>query len=289
MYKVMDSTIPLWDEIILNYQDVGETEIIDNEAGLKSYKLVTNPSLAIYLPSEKNSNGQAVLIIPGGGYQAVVYEWEGSDVAKWLNANGIAAFVLKYRLPTAKNNIIRHKSPLLDATRAIRIIRANAAKWNIRKEQIGVMGFSAGGHLASTLGTHFNNHEINDAIDSIDARPNFMILIYPVISMSAEFTHIGSRINLLGEHPTNELKEFYSSEKHVDENTPPTFIVHTSDDEVVDVENSLAFYKSLKEKNIRSELHIYQNGEHGFSLANGLGRLEMWKNLCVDWIKSFNS
>jgi cellobiose phosphorylase len=286
----MKREISLWNRKPPNFQDVGEEEIIDDEAGLKSFKLVTEPNISVFLPSEKNSTGQAVLIIPGGGYQAVVYEWEGSDVAKWLNANGITAFVLKYRLPTAQNNIVRHKSPLLDATRAMKIIRANAAEWKIDKNQIGVMGFSAGGHLASTLGTHFNNgeSEIIDKIDSESARPNFIVLLYPVISMVEEFTHVGSRINLLGDNLTEELKKKHSNEKHIDENTPPTFLVHSSDDEVVNAENSIAFYKALRSKGVDAEMHIFQNGEHGFSLANGNENLEIWKTLCINWLRKQN-
>lgn len=286
----MKREISLWNRKIPNYQDVGETEIINDEAGLKSFKLVNNPNISIYLPSEKNLTGQAVLIIPGGGYQAVVYEWEGSDVAKWLNANGIVAFVLKYRLPTAQNNIVRHKSPLLDATRAMKIIRANTSEWKIDKNQIGVMGFSAGGHLATTLGTHFNNskNEITDEIDLESSRPNFIVLLYPVISMVAEYTHVGSKINLLGNNPTEELEKFYSNEKHIGENTPPTFLVHSSDDEVVNVENSIAFYKALRDKGVDAEMHIFQNGEHGFSLANGDENLKIWKTLCINWLRKQN-
>lgn len=290
-FETQKFIIPLWDKNIPNFQDVGEKEIIDNDSGHTSFKLVTNPSISVFLPSKMNLNGQAVLVIPGGGYQAVVSEWEGSDVAKWLNGSGISAFVLKYRLPNAKNNIVRHKSPLIDAMRAIRIIRNNADIWNIKNDQIGVMGFSAGGHLASTLATHFYNNKIEvvDNIDSISAQPNFMVLLYPVISMSTDFTHQGSKMNLLGHSSSKELDEFYSNEKHVTKTTPPTFLVHSSDDKVVPVENSLAFYKALQENNIPSEMHIFQQGGHGFSLANELGNTERWKSLCIAWLRSLKS
>ncbi|MEN8122629.1 MAG: alpha/beta hydrolase [Bacteroidota bacterium] len=290
MKNAQNIIIPLWDADIPNYREAGEENTEISRDGLEVYTLISKPEISVYLPSKRNANGQAVLIIPGGGYEAVVHVWEGDDVAKWLNSNGIAAIVLKYRLPHAKSNIERDKSPLLDAARAMRIIRANAEKWHIKKDNIGVMGFSAGGHLASTLGTHFNKSvfEIKDKDDSLSARPDFMILIYPVISMSAEFAHEGSRYFFLGENPDKELMEYYSNEKHITKDTPPTFLLHSSDDDVVPVENSIAFYKELVKNNIDTEMHIFQHGEHGFSLANGQGSVEAWKGLCVNWLKNFN-
>ncbi len=279
--------IPLWGDNIPNYQDVGEKEIHNNDADIEHYKLVITPNISVYLPAKSNMTGQAVLVIPGGGYGAVVYKWEGTDIAKWLNANGIAGIVLKYRLPHAKSNIVRDKSPLLDASRAMKLIRANAEKWNIDKNNIGVMGFSAGGHLASTLGTHYNRdgNEGIDEIDSISSRPDFMILMYPVITMDESFTHMGSRKNLLGENPSQELIDYYSNEKQITENTPTTFLVHSSDDEVVHVKNSIQFYTALQENGVKVEMHIYEHGKHGFALANDKGYLESWKSICIDWMK----
>ena len=281
-------TIPLWDKDIPNYREVGEenTEIFRDN--LEIFTNVSKPEMSVFLPSKKNSTGQAVLIIPGGGYEVVVHVWEGDDIAKWFNSYGITAFVLKYRLPHAKSNIDREKSPLLDAARAMRIIRENAEKWHIDKNNIGVMGFSAGGHIASTLATHYNESiiKIQDKIDSLSARPDFSILIYPVISMSADFTHEGSRHFFMGDKPDKELMEYYSSEKHITKDTPPAFLIHTSDDDVVPVENSIAYYKKLIENNIDAEMHIFQHGEHGFSLANGQGNVESWKFLCIKWLKS---
>jgi len=232
-----DFRIPLWNNYIPNYQDVGEKEILNDDADIEHYRIVTNPDISVYLPAKKNSSGQAVLIIPGGGYGVVVYKWEGTDIAKWLNAYGITGIVLKYRLPHMKSNIVRDKSPLLDASRAMKIIRANADKWHIDKNNIGVMGFSAGGHLASTLGTHYDRdgNEGIDDIDTINSRPDFMILMYPVITMDETFTHMGSRKNLLGENPSQELIDYYSNEKQITENTPTTFLVHSSDDDAVPV------------------------------------------------------
>ena len=279
-------TLPLWESNIPNSPKESLKESYDGQ----HYYVVTNPDIAVYLPSKWNSTGQAVLVIPGGGYHAIAYTWEGTDVAKWLNANGIVAAVLKYRLPNdTTTNIVRYKSPLLDASRAIRILRANAEKWNIDKNKIGVMGFSAGGHLASTLGTHFNEEKNrNGAIDSISSRPDFMVLMYPVITMDAKYAHMGSRKNLLGKKPSQQLIDYYSSEKQVSANTPPTFIVHASDDKVVPVQNSILFYEALIQHGVSAEMHIYQNGGHGFSLANDKGYLTSWKNRCLDWLNSLN-
>jgi acetyl esterase/lipase len=281
-------TMPLWEKDIPNYKEVGEVNVETFRDGLEITTLVSKPKMTVYLPSQKNSNGQAVLIIPGGGYEVIVHEWEGTDIAKWFNAHGISAIVLKYRLPHAKSNIDREKSPLLDAARAMRIIRANAEDWNIDKDNIGVMGFSAGGHLASTLAVHYNESVlgVKDEIDELSARPDFSLLVYPVISMSDNFTHEGSRYFFMGEDLNQELMEYYSSEKHVMKDTPPTFLLHSSDDDVVDVENSIAFYRKLIENKVEAEMHLFQNGEHGFSLANEEGSVGAWKDLCLAWLKN---
>ena len=283
-------TMPLWNVDIPNYQETGEENLEIFRDGLEICTQISKPEISVYLSSERNSTGQAILIIPGGGYEVVVNVWEGDDVAKWLNSHGIAAIVLKYRLPHSKSNIERDKSPFLDAARAMRIIRANAVEWNIDKDNIGVMGFSAGGHVASTLATRHNNSiiGIKDKTDLLNARPDFTILIYPVISMSADFTHEGSRYFFLGEKPEKELMEYYSNEKHITKDTPPTFLIHSSDDDVVPVENSVAYYSKLVENKIDAEMHIFQHGEHGFSLANGQGSVESWKYLCIEWLKSVN-
>jgi acetyl esterase/lipase len=279
-------TLPLWKDNIPNSTNV---EVEESNTGSHKY-VIPKPEMAVYLPSERNTSGQAVLVIPGGGYHAIAYTWEGTDVAKWLNANGIVAAVLKYRLPNdTTSNIVRYKSPLLDASRAIRIIKANAEKWNIDKNNIGVMGFSAGGHIASTLGTHFNQEKNrNDKIDSLSSRPDFMVLMYPVITMSGKSKHKGSTKNLLGENPSEELLDYYSNEKHVASDTPPTFLVHSSDDRSVPVKNSLLFYEALIKNNVSAEMHIYKKGGHGFSLANKKGYLSSWKNRCLDWLNNLN-
>ena len=282
-------TLPLWPDNIPNYQKTDEIEIRDTTDAVRiSY--VQKPDISVYLPSKGNATGQAVVICPGGGYRILAYDKEGSDIAKWLNSKGIAAIVLKYRLPLSKSNIVNHKSPLLDAQRAIRLTRYHANEWNIKKDKIGIMGFSAGGHLAATAGTHFDTGDASasDPVESMSSRPDFMVLVYPVITFSNSFMHKGSRNALLGEDPDSTLIKYYSNELQVKDNTPPTFIVHAGDDKSVPVENSLLFYHALKDKGIPAEFHIYPEGGHGFSLAIGKGYLETWPDRCIDWLKSLN-
>jgi acetyl esterase/lipase len=232
------------------------------------------PQIEVYLPNKKSATGQAVIICPGGGYSILAYDWEGTDVAKLLNAHGIAAIVLKYRLPDSLSSTAPDKVPLMDAQQAMRMVREKASGWNIQSNKIGIMGFSAGGHLASTLSTHFEK----------DTRPDFSILIYPVISMDKSVAHMGSRNNLIGKHPTDEMIKLYSNELQVTTNTPPSFIIHASDDDGVPVENSLFYYQALQKNNVPTEMHIYPKGGHGFGLANGNRSLESWPRLMIEWM-----
>lgn len=282
-----ENTMALWSGKVPNHQETDEVEIHKYEDILRiSY--VQEPSLEVYLPSKKNATGQAMVICPGGGYQILSYDWEGTDVAKWLNSKGIAAFVLKYRLPNSKSVITRYKAPLQDAQRAMRLVRHNAGKWNISKDQIGIMGFSAGGHLASTLGTHYDENQdlLTDDIDSLSARPDFMVLIYPVITMNPKYMHGGSKNNLLGENPDQELVDHYSNELQVNKNTPPTFLVHSSDDKSVPVMNSILFYEALVKEAVYSEMHIYPEGGHGYGLALGMDYLQTWTDRLADWLEA---
>ena len=272
-----------------NYKKTPEVEKRET-AGIVIISLVQQPAIEIYLPSKQNATGQAIVVCPGGGYGVLAYDWEGTDIAKWLNANGIAAIVLKYRLPNSKSNIDPKLSPLLDAQRAIRTVRANADKWNIKKNKIGIMGFSAGGHLASTAGTHFDkgNSTAADTIDRQSSRPDFMVLMYPVITMLRQSVHQGSRNNLIGANADSATLKYYSSELQVTKETPPTFLVHASDDKGVPVENSIIFYQALIANSIPAEMHIYPYGGHGFSLAIGKGYLSSWTDRCIDWLQSLN-
>ncbi|MGW9687034.1 alpha/beta hydrolase [Flagellimonas sp. 2504JD1-5] len=279
--------IPLWPDRIPNQKNTEEKET-QTTNDILWIENVQVPTLEIFLPAKRNATGKAVVICPGGGYQGLAYDWEGQDVAKWLNSLGIAAFVLKYRLPGSKSLIEKTKAPLQDAQRAIKLVRHHAKKWNIIEKEVGIMGFSAGGHLASTLGTHYNEEvtKESDVMRQISARPNFMILIYPVISMTSEHTHMGSRINLIGENPEQELIDEYSNELHINKDTPPTFLVHSTDDEAVPVENSLLFYRALKAHKVYAEMHIYPEGGHGYGLAIGEGYLQTWTDRLKDWLQN---
>lgn len=248
------------------------------------------PDMAVYLPSKRFATGQAVVICPGGGYWMVAYDLEGTDIARFFNSIGVAAIVLKYRMPTNGNCEITYKVPLADAQRAMRLVRKNSSKWNINPEKIGVMGFSAGGHLASTLGTHFDygDKAATDSVEMQSCRPDFMILMYPVISFVDSCKHEGTKNALLGKNPTQELLNYYSNELQVKEDTPPTFIVHAEDDTTVPVESSLLMYKALRAKKIPTELHILPEGKHGFGLAINNGHVASWTNSMRLWLNWLN-
>ncbi|GJM30573.1 MAG: beta-xylanase [Cyclobacteriaceae bacterium] len=248
---------------------------------------VQNPEIAVFLPAKQHATSQAVLICPGGGYGGLAYDWEGTDIAKWLNSNGIAGIVLKYRLPSLVSQTEPSLVPLQDAKQAMRLIRQNAIKWNIDSQKVGVMGFSAGGHLASTLGTNTGQDDGNSSNeDLVITKPNFLILIYPVISMFDDITHVGSRTNLLGENPSTAMIQRFSNELKVNKLTPPTFLVHSMDDKAVPVANSLRFYQALQKHQIPAEMHLYPHGGHGYSLALDDGHLRLWPLLLSNWLKS---
>lgn len=280
-----DGTIPIWSGEIPNSQSSDE-EISFGDRDIKWVTGVQVPDIAVYLPTEKIATGQGVLICPGGGYAGLAYDWEGTDVAKWLNSKGIAGFVLKYRLPQSKSVVTPKDAPLMDAQRAMRVIRSHADEWNLDRDKLGVMGFSAGGHLASTLTMHHDEVllENYDDLDSLSSRPDFQILVYPVITFSPADRHNGSKENLIGKQASDDLIHYYSNENHVTENTPPTFLLHATDDKAVPVENSLLMYKALKDQNIPVEMHIYPYGGHGFALAIGQGYLSSWTDRLADWL-----
>lgn len=241
------------------------------------------PSLFIYKAPNDAATGAAVLVCPGGGYSHLAMDHEGHDIARWFNSMGITAFVLKYRLG---GDDYRHPIMLNDAKRAIRMIRNNAKEYGVDPNKIGVMGFSAGGHLASTLGTHYDSgiKNANNDIDKTNSRPNFMILIYPVISLNSKFTHRGSRQFLLGPNPDASLVDSLSNETQINSMTPPTFLVHSTDDKVVPPENSIYFYLALRENNVPAEMHIYEYGGHGYGMAPDDPILHSWTDRCQDWL-----
>ncbi len=243
------------------------------------------PTITPYLAPKETATGAAIVVCPGGGYAHLSEIKEGSDVAKWLNSLGISAFVLKYRLG------MRYHQPnqLLDAARALRTVRARAKEWNLDANRIGILGFSAGGHLASTLGTHFDagKPDATDQIERVSSRPDLMVLVYPVITMG-DLTHAGSKKNLLGDNPTPELVKFYSNELQVTKDTPPAFLVHAVTDPAVPVENSLMFASALKKAGVLFEIHLYEQGPHGFGLAPTNPILATWKDRCADWLRIHN-
>ncbi|MXN89740.1 prolyl oligopeptidase family serine peptidase [Flavobacterium sp. Sd200] len=244
---------------------------------------VTIPTLTVFKPQVANPQRSAVIICPGGGYGMLAVGHEGEDVAKALNNFGITAFVLKYRLP--QDSIMKDKSigPLQDAQRAIQMVREGAATWNLDSSKIGIMGFSAGGHLASTASTHFNQ-EVIDNPKHTSLRPDFSILIYPVISFSDNLTHSGSRTNLIGKEPSAEKIKLYSNELQVTAQTPPAFLVHSADDKAVPVGNSLEYYQALLKNNTLGEMHIYPHGGHGYGMNNKTTESK-WIDSLKNWLK----
>jgi acetyl esterase/lipase len=284
-----DYRLPLYSGAIPNSKYTGATEKIEK----KDIILISNvqtPDIAVYLPSPRFATGQAVIICPGGGYWVLAYDLEGTDIARYFNSIGVAAVVLKYRLPTYGNCIEPHKAPLMDAQRAMRLVRHNAAKWSINPEKIGIMGFSAGGHLASTLGTHFDygNKEATDSIERQSCRPDFMILMYPVISFTDASVHSGSAEALVGKNPDKDLLVYYSSELQVKENTPPAFFALADNDDGVPVENSLLMYAALRKKKIPAELHILSEGKHGFGLGLNNEHVASWTTNLKLWMNSLD-
>jgi len=241
------------------------------------------PSLTIYLPDHPNAAHSGIVICPGGGYQELAMTYEGRDVAEWLNSLGVAGFVLKYRLGPRYH----HPAEMDDGLRAMRMVRAHAAEYGIRPDHLGIWGFSAGGHLASTVGTHFDNgnSKAPDPIERASSRPDFMVLAYPVITMKEPFVHKGSRRNLLGDHPSPELIDNLSNELHVTSQTPPTFLFQTDSDPVVPVENSVMFYMALHKNHVPAELHIFERGPHGVGLGQKYPELSIWPTLVDHWLR----
>lgn len=274
-------TFPLYDGAIPG-AIAGKDEESVNSSG--HVEKITKPTLTVFKSAKAKPNGAAVIIFPGGGYWINAIQHEGFDVAKRFNEAGITAFVVKYRIPNDKTMKDRETGPLQDAQEAIHVVRARAKEWNINPNQIGIMGFSAGGHLASTAGTHFDS-PVNPALKNANVRPDFMILIYPVISFVENVGHSGSREQLIGKSPSTEKIERYSNEMQVTKQTPPTFLVHASDDDIVLSENCIRFYQSLLKNNVPAELHIYQKGGHGFGMKNPTTEDE-WMERCLGWMQS---
>ena len=242
---------------------------------------VSTPSLTYY-PAENAKT--AIVVCPGGGYAGLTYMYEGVETAKWLSSKGIAAFVLKYRLPSDKTMKDRKNGPLQDVQQAIRYVRANAAEYGINTTQIGVIGFSAGGHLASLVSTHYND-EVYKSEYKVSARPDFSILIYPVITLDTTYTHAGTREALIGKNANRELTDRYSSDKQVTKDTPPAFLVHALDDNLVPYINSIMYVDALRKNGVQCELHLYAAGDHGLRVKSPEDTQSFWRDACEKWLR----
>jgi acetyl esterase/lipase len=282
---VGEEFIGLWpDGKMPNSKGIKLEEVIVNDR----IRQVDRPDMYAFFPAKEENTGCAVLICPGGGYHHLAYDVSGFAIAKWFNTIGASAFVLKYRLPDSPDLVEPDKGPLQDAQRAMRLIRSRAKEWGIDPEKIGVMGTSAGGHLASTLGTHSEDvSSIGDSADTMSFRPGFMILVSPVITMG-DYTEKGTRENLLGDNPSDELIQKYSNEQQVTSETAVSFIVHAADDSVVDVRNSIMFFEALSDKKVSASLHIFPQGDHSIGVCKNPGSTALWTSLCEEWLREKN-
>ncbi len=278
--NAQDKVLKVWPGGAPNHNGMDQPE--EKYDGVR-VRNVSEAEIYIFLPENKSNTGAALVICPGGGYQIEAMDHEGFDMAKWLQSKGVAGIVLKYRLPYG-----HHEIPSCDARQAIRIVRANAREWGIDENRIGIAGSSAGGHLASTVGTRFDkgDKESKLPLGNISSRPDFMLLLYPVITFREEFGHMGSRKNLIGEGNNWQLAEFYSNELHVTEETPPAFLVLADDDKGVLPRNSVEFYSALKANNVPAELHIFREGGHGFGMNKKNLPVDQWPELFYSWLKA---
>lgn len=274
------TVIPLYDAKVPNSISTKDPEHWTSYNFLQN---VTQPTLTVFSPAE-NHSGTAVIVIPGGGYAALNIHYEGYDIAKRLNELGITAFVLKYRLPDDKIMPDKSIGPIQDAQQALLIVKTRAKEWHVDTAKIGVIGFSAGGHLAAFIGTHFNKTYIENS-NRVSLKPNFMILVYPVISFTDSLGHIDSRTALIGQNPSADKIKFYSNELNVTPGTPPTFLIHAEDDGLVSVKNSTAMFLALQKNKVPSGLHIFPTGQHGFYLEPAKSK---WFDYCARWLKENN-
>ncbi len=274
--------IALYSGTVPNNKNVSNKENATVKDNVTRIAKVSVPTLTVFKPQKPN--GKAVVICPGGGYTILAFDKEGTRVAEEMNRWGITAFVLKYRLPSDSINVDRSLAPLQDAQQAMRYIRNNAKEYGINKNQIGIMGFSAGGHLAATAATHFNVNADASIIDTTSVKPDFAILIYPVISMDSTITHKGSRNNLIGANATQNSLNNFSNELQVTKNTPASFLVHASDDAAVPVQNSLRYYEACVANKVAVELHLYPKGGHGFGMYNKTTD-DNWMERLRNWLQ----
>jgi len=278
--------IPIWPKD--NIPNSRHLNLDDSIANERIYR-VMHPGVYAFFPGKQENKGAAVIICPGGGYERLAYVISGLQLAKWFNTIGISAFVLNYRLPNSPDLIQRESGPLMDAQRAIRYIRANAAKWGINPDKIGIMGSSSGGHLAASASTINNDvSAIKDSLTNVSFKPNFTILISPVIDLSTNYAHVGSVKNLLGPKPTDELKRKFSLQLQVTAATPPCFIADAVNDKTVNPMNSLLFYQALLQNGVSVSFHAFPQGAHAIALRNNPGSTELWTRLCEMWLVEMN-
>ena len=272
--------IPLYPNGVPNSKPAPDTykEKIDGY----SISMVTEPTITPYFPEKEKATGTAIIIFPGGSYINLASDHEGRAIAREFNKIGVTAFVVKYRLPSDQIMVDKTIGPLQDAERAVQMVREHAAEWGVNPHKVGVIGFSAGGHLASTIDTHFDKVVIDNK-NNISVRPDFAMLIYPVISFGP-YAHAFSRENLVGKNPSQQLLDLYSNEKQVTANTPPTFLIHAEDDDVVPVQNSMLFYDALVKNKVKAEMHLFQAGGHGFGLNNST-TTDHWFDWAASWLK----
>jgi acetyl esterase/lipase len=278
--SAQDLTLKVWPNGAPN--DNGMKEPEEKYDGVR-VRNVSEAEMYVYLPEKSKNTGAAVVICPGGGYMIEAMDHEGYQMAEWLQSKGVAGIVLKYRLPYG-----HHEIPSGDARQTMRIVRSNAKEWGIDPNKVGIAGSSAGGHLASTVGTVFDlgNEKSTDAIDKMSCRPDFMLLLYPVISFNEAVGHMGSRKNLIGEGNDWKLAKQYSNELNVTKDTPPTFLILADDDKVVIPQNSVDFYLALKKYDIPAEMHIFQEGGHGFGMTKKNLPVDQWPDLFYSWLKA---
>ena len=283
-YANAQSEMPLYPGEVPNYKSVPNTQKFETDKnGILRISEVTVPTLTVYAPPKGKSNGTSVIICPGGGYRVLAALHEGSDIAKEFNKMGVTAFVLKYRIPDEKAQVDKSIAPLQDAQQAIRVVRKNAIMYGVNPNKIGIIGFSAGGHLAATASTHFLR-PVGENADETNVRPDFSILIYPIISFK-EFGRNSSSDQLIGKNPTTQMIDLYSNEMHVTKETPPVFLVHAGDDSSVPVKNSLVYYEACQKNGVQANLVIYSKGGHGFGLNNKSTK-EKWMDNVRNWMDS---
>lgn len=270
-------SFPLYgDAAIPNAKPVSDEEASANGSWIQK---VSRPFIQVYLPARAKATGASVVIIPGGGYAGLTFEYEGTEQARFFIDHGIAAFVVKYRIPSDRTMVDKSIGPLQDAQQAMRFVRERAAQWKLDPERVGVIGFSAGGHLASTLATRFGEPRIENP-DRVELRPDFLVLVYPVISMDAKITHMDSRKALLGANPSDDQVRYFSSELHVTKDSPPTLLLHAADDRLVDVENSVVFFDAMRRAGVPVEARLFQQGQHGFILMPR----DRWQGAIMEWL-----